>query len=65
MGLGKVMVQWNKLSPDVGADQKAFSLGYDHQMSKRTDLYAVYMNEKKSGVSGTGNNYAVGIRHKF
>jgi len=64
LGLGKVMFQWNKLSPDVGADLKAFSLGYDHQMSKRTDLYAVYMNEKKTGLS-SGNSYAVGIRHKF
>lgn len=64
IGLGKVMLQWNKLSPDVGADQKALSLGYDYQMSKRTDLYAVYMNEKVSGLSG-GNSYAVGIRHRF
>lgn len=64
IGLGKILVQWNKLSPDVGADQKAFSLGYDYQMSKRTDLYAVYMNEKKTGLS-TGNSYAVGVRHRF
>jgi hypothetical protein len=33
-------------------------------MSKRTDLYGVYMNEKKTGVS-TGSSYAVGIRHRF
>ncbi len=65
LGLGKVLLQWNKLSPDVGADLKTLSLGYDHQVSKRTDLYAVYMNEKKSGVSGSGNNYGVGIRHRF
>lgn len=64
MGLGKFLVQWNKLSPDVGADLKTFSLGYDYQMSKRTDLYGVYMNEKKTGVS-TGSSYAVGIRHRF
>jgi predicted porin len=64
IGLGKVLVQYGQLSPDVGADQKTFSLGYDYQMSKRTDLYAVYMNEKVTGLS-TGNSYAFGIRHRF
>ena len=28
---------------------KTLSVGYDYQMSKRTDLYAVYMNEKLDG----------------
>ena len=64
IGLGKILVQWNKLSPDVGADLKTFSFGYDYQISKRTDLYAVYMNEKKTGLS-TGNSYAFGVRHRF
>lgn len=64
IGLGKVLVQWNKLSPDVGNSQKALSLGYDYLLSKRTDVYAVYMNEKQSNV-GTGNSYAVGVRHRF
>ena len=62
--VGKVMLQWGKLSPDVGADRKTLSLGYDHQMSKRTDLYAVLMNDKLSGLSA-GNSYAVGVRHRF
>ena len=64
IGLGKILLQWNKLSPDVGADLKTLSVGYDYQMSKRTDLYAVYMNEKKTGLS-TGSSYALGIRHRF
>lgn len=64
IGLGKVLVQYGQLSPDVGADQKTLSLGYDYLMSKRTDLYAVYMNEKKSGLS-SGNSYAFGVRHRF
>ncbi len=64
LGIGKLMLQWNKLSPDVGADLKTLSFGYGHQLSKRTDVYAVYMNEKKTGLR-TGNSYAVGIRHRF
>ncbi len=64
LGAGKLMLQWNKQSPDVGADLKTMSFGYDHTLSKRTDVYAVYMNEKKTGLS-TGNSYAVGVRHRF
>ena len=64
LGAGKLMAQWNKQSPDAGDDLKTFSFGYGHQLSKRTDLYAVYMNEKKTGLS-TGNSYAVGVRHRF
>jgi len=42
------------------------TLGYDHNLSKRTDLYAVYMNDKED-VKGwkAGNTYAFGIRTKF
>ena len=64
LGVSKLMLQWGKQSPDVGADLKTLSFGYGHQMSKRTDLYAVYMNEKKTGLS-TGHSYAVGVRHRF
>jgi predicted porin len=62
--VGKLMLQWGKLSPDVGADRKTISFGYDHQMSKRTDLYAVYMHDKLTGL-GAGKSYAVGVRHRF
>ena len=64
LGAGKLLVQWNKLSPDVGPGLKTFSFGYDYLLSKRTDLYAVYMNEKKTGMS-TGNSYSLGVRHRF
>ena len=64
IGSGKVLLQWSKLSPDVGAGTKTLSFGYDHNLSKRTDVYAVYMNEKLAG-AGTGNSYGVGVRHRF
>jgi predicted porin len=64
LGAGKVLLQWSKLSPDVGGDLKTMSVGYDHQLSKRTDVYGVLMNEKKTGV-GSGSSYGVGVRHRF
>ncbi|MGF6931293.1 putative porin [Paraburkholderia sp. UCT70] len=40
------------------------SLGYDHLLSKRTDIYAIYSFDKLSD-HATGNTFAVGIRHTF
>ncbi|KQP19245.1 porin [Pseudorhodoferax sp. Leaf267] len=40
------------------------SLGYDYFLSKRTDLYAVYMHDRITDVS-RGNSYGLGIRHRF
>ena len=62
--LGKVLLHYSRLSPDVGPNRTTISVGYDYQMSKRTDLYAVYMNDKLSGLA-TGTNYGVGVRHRF
>ncbi|MBE7418773.1 MAG: porin [Ideonella sp.] len=63
-GPGKIMAQWGQIDPDVGAKRKTLSLGYGYALSKRTDVYAVYMNDKISGLS-SGNSYGVGIRHSF
>lgn len=41
-----------------------FSLGYDYNLSKRTDVYAVFSNERQTGLS-SGQTYAVGLRHNF
>jgi len=40
------------------------SLGYDHVLSKRTDIYAIYSYDKLSA-HPTGNTFAVGVRHTF
>jgi len=57
---------WSKQAPDSGASVRrtTTSLGYDHFMSKRTDLYAVYMRDHLTN-NGNGNSVAVGIRHRF
>lgn len=64
VGAGKVLAQWGQVSPDAGAKRTTVSLGYDHLLSKRTDVYAVYMSDKLSGLS-SGNGYSVGVRHRF
>lgn len=64
MGSGKWLAQYGLISPSTGAKRKTFSFGYDHLMSKRTDLYAVYMSDKITGLS-SGASYSLGIRHRF
>jgi predicted porin len=44
--------------------RKTASFGYDHVLSKRTDVYAIYMRDKQTGFKG-GNGVALGIRHLF
>ena len=41
-----------------------FALGYVHNLSKRTDIYAAYMNDKVSSLSG-GDTFGGGVRMKF
>lgn len=61
---GKVLMQWGQIDPKAGAKRTTISVGYDHHLSKRTDLYGIYMSDKLTGLS-TGNSFGVGIRHRF
>ena len=40
------------------------TIGYDHFLSKRTDVYGVVMNDRVTGLK-SGTSLAVGIRHRF
>jgi len=62
---GSVLVSYgqDKVSNNGGTD-KIFSLGYDHNLSKRTDVYTVLSNEKASKLK-SGTTFAVGIKHAF
>ncbi len=62
---GSVLVSLgqDKVSNNGGKDT-IFSLGYDHNLSKRTDVYAVLSNEKATNLS-SGTTVAVGIKHNF
>lgn len=54
--------------------REVVTLGYDHDLSKRTDLYAMWMSDRTetrtlpappSVVSATGRSLAMGLRHRF
>ena len=64
VGAGKALLQYGQISPSTGAKRTTVSAGYDYTLSKRTDVYGVVMSDKISGLS-TGNNFSVGVRHRF
>ncbi|MDR2335113.1 MAG: porin [Burkholderiaceae bacterium] len=65
VGAGKVIGSWaqTKLS---GADtnRKTLTVGYDYNLSKRTDVYGMVMNDKITHYDA-GTSFGVGIRHRF
>lgn len=66
---GKVLASYGESKEDYSTGDikhKIFSLGYDHTLSKRTDVYAVYMRDDE-GQAGwkAGNTVAFGIRTRF
>ncbi|MEF7615166.1 porin [Aquincola sp. MAHUQ-54] len=64
---GAVLASYGESKRDAGAverNNKTLTVGYDHNLSKRTDVYAIYLQDKLTDVK-TGNTYAVGLRHKF
>ncbi|MFO1326574.1 MAG: porin [Rubrivivax sp.] len=40
------------------------TLGYDHRLSKRTDVYAILMHDRYTALAN-GNTFALGLRHTF
>jgi len=67
-GIGRWMVAYSRLDeeatgkPDFHRDTAA--IGYDHNVSPRTDLYSVLMRDKLSN-GGHGNSLVAGIRHRY
>ena len=68
IGAGNVLLSAANTAKEqtLVADQKrtTVSLGYDHNLSKRTDLYAVVMTDKVSTLE-RGTGFALGARHRF
>ena len=52
---GKILMQWGQIDPKSGAKRTTVSVGYDHNLSKRTDVYGVYMSDKLSGLRCTSS----------
>lgn len=66
---GKFITAWaetKRSGAAAGADQKrdTTSIGYVHDLSKRTDVYAVAMNDRITS-QPSGNSFGLGIRHRF
>ncbi len=67
MGAGNFKVSYIKSSGTTAAQEnKKFGLGYDHNLSKRTALYATYGKfDAKVGTAADTTGYEFGIRHSF
>jgi len=63
-----ILTEWartKKNSPIAPNNTRnTISLGYDYSLSKRSDIYVVYMTDKLTG-NTRGNTLAVGFQHKF
>ena len=67
IGLGDLLVQYGDARASmVGAEPKnsTLTVGYDYSLSKRTDVYAVFMNDRQTGLN-SGNTLAAGMRVRF
>lgn len=69
IGAGAVLASVGRASIETeGSSAKPRStmvtVGYDHRLSKRTDVYAIYMNDRFTGLKN-GNTLALGLRHTF
>jgi predicted porin len=67
-GAGNFLLEWVRTEGSSTSvadyERQTLGLGYDHFLSKRTDLYAVVLHDKVTSLaSGTG--LALGIRHRF
>lgn len=61
LGIGNVLASYART--DGLADVRTFSLGYDYNLSKRTDLYALYVDNKVW--SKSANALGLGVRYRF
>ena len=64
VGTGTVLLGYGQIKPDGSNANKRFSIGYEHNLSKRTYLYVDAYNEKPP-VGSTVNSFDVGINHRF
>lgn len=69
IGKGAFLAAYGTSDVDVAGPtpertSKIMTMGYDYPLSKRTNVYAVYMSDKFTGLS-SGTTYAAGMRHRF
>lgn len=66
LGTGSVLASYayTKSSGASNVRRNTWAVGYDYPLSKRTDVYAAYLNDKISGLS-SGNTLGGGVRLRF
>ena len=68
VGSGQIMASAATTERDITAAastrRTSWAVGYNHAVSKRTDLYAVYLRDKLTGFGASGS-VGMGIRHRF
>lgn len=61
----RILAAWAQTKLDLtDAKRNTVSVGYNYDLSKRTDAYAVVMYDKVTNF-GNGTSVGVGIRHRF
>lgn len=69
VGTGSLLVAYGTSKVDVAGPtaektSKILTAGYDYPLSKRTNIYAIYLSDKFTGLTN-GTTYAAGMRHRF
>lgn len=64
VGAGNVKAGYGQIKPNGGSADKQLSVGYWHNLSKRTHLYTDFSN-RKPAEGDSVNSFDVGIQHRF
>lgn len=67
LGAGTLLAQYGNAKAETPSSEvinKTLTVGYDYSLSKSTDVYALLMNDKLTGLDA-GNTLALGLRVKF
>ena len=67
IGNGRALAQYGTARAHAGpveTTNKTLTVGYDYNLSRTSDVYAVFMNDKVTGLSN-GNTLAGGLRIRF
>ncbi|MBA4175033.1 MAG: porin [Leptothrix sp. (in: Bacteria)] len=69
MGRGDILAAYGSSESTTAGvagkpESEMLTLGYNYRLSKRTDIYGLYMSDKYTGKS-SGTTLAAGVRHSF
>lgn len=65
IGPGKLLASYAQTRNNLlDAKRQTLTVGYDYNLSKRTDLYANVMHDRITNRS-SGTSYGIGLRHRF